>query len=408
MSPFGLRPPRKSPQAPLAANLNWREVLAQPAGHPGGLSVYFGCFTFVAGLALAASVRDAASRVTRSVRSFAKCSRAVPSASLYSAMALVLSSFCAARQSFASSGVFAMCLPHKVAGRGALTPTCWVPLANNLLDKPYPPVRLSHWTQLHALPERSGGHRAPFPAPFDVLPQWRQRRPVVPRPRHRRTWAGCSGSGCGKVRGSIALDGYESRPQAIFLKADPRAGRPDIPTVPQPHLTASIEGHNSAGRLPAGALFSQNLQHGKPLSSRRWSIKFPCVRHRLISELRPRTETAPPHGNGRRVWNGDSAQPVHRLFAHHAKGRWLCHAPPIGKWREQKYGRACRGRDRAARIDGAHRSAGVNEPLASNGQHGARRDFIPHRQSLSWGGPVRSMRPRMGPSRYARKNPREF
>ena len=115
------------------------------------------------------------------------------------------------------------------------------------------------------------------------------------------------------------------RPQAIFLKADPRAGRPDIPTVPQPHLTASIEGHNSAGRLPAGALFSQNLQHGKPLSSRRWSIKFPCVRHRLISELRPRTETAPPHGNGRRVWNGDSAQPVHRLFAHHAKGRWLCH-----------------------------------------------------------------------------------
>ena len=58
-----------------------------------------------------------ASRVARSVRSLAKRSRAEPSASLYSAMALVPSSFCCSRQSFTSSGLFAMC--YLVMSRGA-------------------------------------------------------------------------------------------------------------------------------------------------------------------------------------------------------------------------------------------------------------------------------------------------
>ena len=49
---------------------------------------------------------------------------------------------------------------------------------------------------------------------------------------------------------------------------------------------------------------------------------------RRIFERWPWTETAPPYGNGRRVWNRDRAQPVHRLFAH-AKWRWLCHTPPL-------------------------------------------------------------------------------
>ena len=54
------------------------------------------------------------------------------------------------------------------------------------------------------------------------------------------------------MRGSIALDGYESLqgtsgPQAIFLKADPRAGRPEMPTVSEPHRTASIERRKTVG-----------------------------------------------------------------------------------------------------------------------------------------------------------------
>ena len=55
------------------------------------------------------------------------------------------------------------------------------------------------------------------------------------------------------MRGSMALYGMQSAhsrgtdgPQAIFLKANSRAGRPDDPTVPHPHRTASIEGRNSA------------------------------------------------------------------------------------------------------------------------------------------------------------------
>ena len=40
-------------------------------------------------------------------------------------------------------------------------------------------------------------------------------------------------------------------PQAIFLKAAPRAGRPEMPTVPQPHRTASKEGRNTVGVFDA-------------------------------------------------------------------------------------------------------------------------------------------------------------
>jgi hypothetical protein len=79
---------------------------------------------FSPGLALApAAFRSpgAASRVARSVRSLAKRSRAVPSASLYSAMAWVPSSFCCSRQSFTSSGVLAIGVPSLFPGHTPVT-----------------------------------------------------------------------------------------------------------------------------------------------------------------------------------------------------------------------------------------------------------------------------------------------
>ena len=74
--------------------------------------------------------------------------------------------------------------------------------------------------------------RAPRPvsAPSAAWGAWRNRRA-----------GGARVDGLGRYE---TLQG-NSGPQAIFLKADPRAGRPEMPTVPQPHRTASKEGRNT-------------------------------------------------------------------------------------------------------------------------------------------------------------------